>query len=200
MTEHPERNGIGGSGYTIDDLSDYLDRGRSPAILSIDTNAECQAMLASLTRVSGLSVALLEDDASKGPPLDEAWLSSLLGTIGRELRAGRDIPLSGADSATTLFVTEGAIRELVRAAGDSVDGVLVGRCELLGDVEDAAAEVVVHLTISVVLSAPIMELAQQVRERVHTQLLRHTQLRISLIDITVSDVHELISPAEVDPS
>ena len=28
--------GVGGSGYTIDDLSDYLDRGRSPAIAAID--------------------------------------------------------------------------------------------------------------------------------------------------------------------
>jgi uncharacterized alkaline shock family protein YloU len=192
--------GVGGSGYTIDDLSDYLDRGRSPAIAAIDTNAECQAMLASLARVAGLSLALLEDDAAKGPPLDEAWMSSLLATIGRELRAGRDIPISGGDDATRLSVSEGAIRELVRAAGDSVDGVLVGKCELLGDVEDAAAEIIVHVTISVVLSAPVVQLAQQVRERIHTELLRHTQLRVASIDITVTDVHDLVTQAEGDLS
>jgi hypothetical protein len=198
MTDHPPDAGIGGSGYTIDDLSDYLDRGRSPAIEAIDTNAECQAMLASLARVSGLSMVLLEDDASKGPPLDEAWLSSLLGTIGRELRAGRDIPISGEDDATQLSVSEGAIRELVRAAGDSVDGVLVGRCELIGDIGEATAEIVVHVTISVVLSAPVLELAQHVRERVHTELLRHTRLHVTAIDITVTDVHDLVTSAEGD--
>jgi hypothetical protein len=182
---------IGGSGYTLDDLSDYLDRGREPAIPAIDTNAECQAMLATLERVGSLSRELVVQDARDNPTLDESWLAGLVATIGRELRAGRDVPLASSDPATTFAITEGAIRELIRAAGDSVDGVLVGSCALDGDVTDPEAEITVRVSISVVLSAPVVELAQHVRERVHSELLRHTQLSVAAIDVTVVDVHEV---------
>jgi uncharacterized alkaline shock family protein YloU len=185
---------IGGSGYTLDDLSDYLDRGREPAIPAIDANAECQAMLSTLERVGSLSRELVTQDARDNPTLDESWLASLVATIGRELRAGRDIPLASSDPSTTLAITEGAIRELIRAAGDSVDGVLVGSCSLDGDLSDPDAAITVRVSISVVLRAPVVELAQHVRERVHSELLRHTQLGVAAIDVTVVDVHEIVTP------
>ena len=188
--------GIGGTGYSLDDLSDYLDRGRQPAIPEIDENAECQAMLASLDRVGSLSHQLIARDAATLPPADESWIASLLATIGREVRAGRDIPLASSDPATSLVITEGAVRELIRSAGDSVDGVLVGSCAISGDVAEPGAHVSVAVTISVVLSAPVRELAQAVRERVHSELLAHTELTVDEIDVTVTDVHQLTSPIE----
>ncbi len=176
---------IGSSGYTLEQLSDYLDRGREPAIPAIDEDAECQAVLASLERVGSLSRELVRRDEK---PLDESFLSGLFGSITRELRAGRDIPLVSSDPATSLAITEGAIRELVRAAGDSVPGVLVGKCSIdLGD------ELVVHLTISVLLGLPVHSAAEAVRQRVYTELLRHTQLAIGPVDVTVVDVHEELS-------
>jgi hypothetical protein len=187
---------VGGSGYDLDELSDYLDRGRQPAISAIDDNPECQAMLASLERVSALSRDLVDRDAVEDPTIDERWLGSLLATIGRELRAGRDIPFSSPDPNSSLIITEGAVRELVRAAGDSVDGVLVGSCSLEGDVSDPLAAITVAITISVVLSAPIILLAQAVRERVHSDLLKHTELHIQSIDVTVVDVHFLTTEIE----
>lgn len=192
--------GVGGSGYTLDELSDYLDRGRTPAIPDIDDNAECQAALASLERLGSLSRSLVVQDARDNPTIDESWLGSLLDTIGREVKAGRDIPLSVSDPAVTLSITEGAVRELVRAAGDSVDGVLVGSCQVDGDIDHPTAGVTIRLTISVVLSAPVHELARAVRERVHTELLTHTELRIDAIDVTVSDVHLLATEIEGDKS
>jgi uncharacterized alkaline shock family protein YloU len=192
--------GMGGSGFTIDDLSDYLERGRTPVIPEIDSNAECQAMLATLERVGSLSRDLVARDARENPTLDESWLNGLLATIGRELRAGRDIPLATADPTTTLVITEGAVRELVRAAGDSVDGVLVGSCSLEGDLADPAASIRVQVTISVVLSEPLTGLAQRVRERINTELLKHTQLSIDSIDVTVTDMHELTTETLDDES
>ncbi len=187
---------IGGSGYSVDDLGDYLDRGREPAIPAIDDNPECQAMLASLERLSTLSRELVDRDAADGPPVDESWLGTLLSTIGREVRAGRDIPFSSSDRNSRLSITEGAVRELVRRAGDSVDGVLVGSCAIEGDVDDPEAVVTISLTISVVLSAPVTRLAQSVRERVHSELLKHTELRVGSIDVTVVDVHLLTTEGE----
>ena len=180
---------IGGSGYSLADLSDYLDRGRQPAIPAIDSNPECQAMLASLDRVAGLSRELVARDAAEAPPVDETWVGALLSTIGRELRAGRDIPFAVSDPDTRLTITEGAVRELVRAAGDSVEGVLVGSCSIEGDVTVPGAEVTVALTISIVLSAPVTQLAQTVRDRVRSELLKHTELQVGAIDVTVTDVH-----------
>jgi len=182
--------GIGGSGYTLDDLSAYLDRGRSPAIAAIDTNAECRAVLDSMERVGSLSRDLLASDVRANPTIDEGWLGSLLTSISRELRAGRDIPLSATDPTTSLSITEGAVRELVRSAGDSVDGVLVGSCSLNGDLD---GPVQVALTISVVLARPLPELAEQVRQRVYSELLAHTELDIEAVDVTIGDVHILTS-------
>lgn len=187
-------SGVGGSGYTLDDLSAYLDRGRTPAIAAIDDNPECQAMLASMERVGDYARDLLALDVTEHPALEEGWLGGLLSSISREVRAGRDIPLATPDPNTTLSVTEGAVRELVRAAGDSVEGVLVGSCALEGDVTTQGGVIRVFLTISVVLTGPVRELAEAVRQRVYTELLAHTELTIESIDVTVSDVHVPTEP------
>jgi len=179
---------VGGSGYTLDDLSAYLDRGRTPAIAAIDTNAECQAVLDSMARVGALSRELLESDVRENPSVDENWLGSLLTSISRELRAGRDIPLSSTDPTTSLSITEGAVRELVRTAGDSVDGVLVGSCSLIGN-PDGSEPIQVSITISVVLARPLQELADEVRRRVFSELLKHTELVIEAVNVTIGDVH-----------
>jgi len=197
MTDIPADD-IGGSGFSLDDLSDYLDRGREPAIAAIDGNAECQAMLATLERIGALSRDIVVQDARDNPQIEESWLQGLLTSISREVRAGRDIPLSSSEPNTRLTITEGAVHELIRAAGDSVEGVLVGRCTLDGDLSDPTATVRVALTISVVLSAPILGLAAAVRERVYSELLKHTELTIESVDVTVTDAHSLMRPIAED--
>ena len=194
MTMDAGSAGIGESGFTLDDLSDYLDRGRVPAIRAIDESPECQAMLASIERMGSLTRDLVAQDQREQPALEEGWLGGLLEAISREVRAGRDIPLTAPDPRATLTVTEGAIRELIRSAGDSVDGVLVGSCTLEGDVDAVGGLVTVALTISVVPQTPVVELAEQVRQKVYTQLLAHTELSIGSIDVTVSDIHIVTRP------
>ena len=184
-----EPSDIGGSGYTLDDLSAYLDRGRVPAIPAIDDNAECQSVLASLERVGALSRELVAHDAELNPGIDESWLTTLFSSITREAKAGRDIPLSSPDPRTRLSITEGAVRELVRTAGDSIEGVLVGRCSLDGDPTDAGNGIRVSISISVVLGSAVLDVAETVRQRIYSELLAHTELTIDAVDVTVSDVH-----------
>lgn len=179
---------IGGSGYGLEELSAYHDRGREPAIAAIDGNAECEAVLASLDRFGRLSVAIVEQDAA-AHPLDEHWFSGLMANVTRELRAGREIPYPSSDPDVDLAITEGAVRELIRAAGDGVDGVLVGRTALHGDVTDREADIAVELGISVVFRTPLPDITRAVRGAIHTALLAHTPLRVASIDITVDDIH-----------
>ncbi|KZX21043.1 Asp23/Gls24 family envelope stress response protein [Rathayibacter tanaceti] len=179
-----EPDGIG-----IDELSDYLDHGRSPYDPAIEESPEHRRTLQALERVRTLSGALIDDDAARLPVPEESWFGSILAQVRREARAGRDIPFASVQPDVSLTITEGAVRGLVREAGDSVPGVLVGRCRLLGDVAEPGAEVVVELTISVFWGVPIARAAQQVRERVHSRLLTQTELRVSTIDVRVEDVY-----------
>ena len=189
-------DGIGGSGYTLEDLSDYLDRGRLPAIPAIDDNAECSSVLSSLQRVGALSRDLVAKEGELQPPVDETWLSALFTSISQEAKAGRDIPLTSPDPRTRLSITEGAVRELVRAAGDSVDGVLVGRCQLDGDLATVGDSIRVTVSISVLLGSPVHEAAETVRQRVYSELLTHTELTIEAVDVTVADVHVTLPGGE----
>ena len=80
-------------GHTIDELSDYLDRGRTPLDPSIEGSAGCRIALGSLERLRQISQSLVEVDAAAEAPRNDDWLGGILESIGREARAGRDIPL-----------------------------------------------------------------------------------------------------------
>jgi hypothetical protein len=179
-------DGIGGSGYSLEDLSDYLDRGRSPAIPEIDTNAECQAVLASLERMGALSRSLVEEEATE---VDETWFDGLMREVAREVRAGRDIPLAASEPATQLVVTEGAIRALVRELGDALPGVVVERTRIEGDVTDAGAEVSVQIAISVGFGRSLPHAADEVRRVARSAIERHTGRRVTTVDVTVDALH-----------
>jgi uncharacterized alkaline shock family protein YloU len=185
-SDEPTNDDIGGSGYSLEQLSAYFDSGREPAIEAIETNAECQAVLGSLEKYSSLSRELVSRDAAANSGIDETWFGSLIASVTREVKAGRDIPLSSSDPHTRLSITEGAIRGLVRAAGDSIAGVLVGRCVLT---ESGPDEVTVLVSISVLLGTPVHVAAEAVRQAVFTALLKHTELTVAAVNVTVDDVH-----------
>jgi hypothetical protein len=163
-------------------LADYLDRGRTPRIAAYEDDPETRNALRALEHMRDLGRELVQVEAEEQEAPGDDFFRGVLSHISRESRAGRDIPLSHPDPAVRLALTEGAVRTLVRQAGDEVPGVLVGRCTLDGE------PVRVALTVSVVWGDPLPELAQRVRERVHAALLRHTELRVEAIDVTVVDV------------
>jgi uncharacterized alkaline shock family protein YloU len=179
-------------GHTIEELSDYLDRGREPRDESIERSPGCQIALESLARLRASTWAVLEAEAQSPP--DDAWLGRVMAGIARETHAGRDIPITGSDERVTLAVSEGSVRGLVRAAGDGISGALVGSCTLVGDVTVAGEPIDVNVTVSIAYGENLRAVAEQIRERVAATLALHTELGVRDITVTVSDVHPAADP------
>ena len=180
-------------GHSIEQLSDYLDAGRTPRDESIESSPGCLIALASLERLRVAAWVLIEAEADAEPERDSAWIGRLMGTISREARAGRDIPISSDDASVALSVTEGSVRGLIRAAGDEVGGVLIASCALDGDVTVPGEPVVVAVTASVAWGLSLPQLAAELRASITAALTRHTELLIERIDVTISDIHSASS-------
>ncbi|MFD1715731.1 Asp23/Gls24 family envelope stress response protein [Amnibacterium flavum] len=176
-------------GHTIDELSDYLDRDMTPPDPSIDGSAGCQIALDALERLREVSRAVLLADQAAPVPPDESWVTRVLLGIAVDARAGRDVPLTSTEPGAELAITEGAIRGLIRAAGDTVGGLLIGRVRLDGDVLVPGAPVRVTVDASVGWGQRIPDVVSRIRDAIHTQLLRHTELNVVAIDVNVHDIH-----------
>lgn len=180
-------------GHTMDELSDYLDAGRQPADPSIDASPGCRIALDALERLRRLGPALLDQDTAGEPQPDDNWVRSILDGIARDARAGRRIPFPVAEPDDDLGITEGAVRGLIRAAGDGVPGVLIGRCRLDGEVTTPGAPVRIEVEASVPYGLPISRLAERLRDEIGERLRTHTELNLTGIDIVVHDVRDLPS-------
>jgi hypothetical protein len=121
---------------------------------------------------------------------DERWIEGVLATIRTTARAGRDIPVPDPDPASTLVVTEGAIRGLVRRVGDDLPGMVVRRTRLLGDVGTVGAPIDVDVAVSVAVGVPITPLAEELRATLMTVLAVHTPLVVASLVVRVVDLHE----------
>lgn len=176
---------VGGSGYSLEDLSAYLDRGRTPRIPTIERNAECQALLASMERMGRMSREIVEEQAAE--PLAESWYDEIMREVMREFRAGRDIPLVRTPDGTQLVVTEGALYEVIRSVGDDIEGVLVGRVRI--DQIEPTAPLDVRVNVSVLFGYPMQDTADLLRDGIRVAIERHGELRVGRVDITVGDVH-----------
>lgn len=183
MSEH--NDDVGGSGYSLEDLSAYLDRGRTPRISAIERNAECQAILASMERMGRLSREIVEEQAAE--PLADSWYDSIMREVMREFRSGRDIPLARTDDGTEIVVTEGALYELIRTVGDGIEGLLVGRVRL--DQPDPDAPLDVRVTVSVRFGRAIAAAVDEMRDGIRHAIERHGDLKVGRVDVTVGDVH-----------
>jgi hypothetical protein len=176
-------------GKTVEELSDYLAADRIPYDPAIEMCPECLNELRALARVSRLSRDLLVQDAADLPAPPDTWLQAIMHNIHQEMRAGRDLPIRHPDPRVSISITEGAVRALIRAVADDIDGLIVGKCELLGDADQPGAPINVHLTASVVWGQPIPELSATLRGLVSTALTQHTELNIAAVDVTIEDVH-----------
>lgn len=177
---------VGDSGYSVADLSAYLDRGRVPRIGAIEANPECQAMLASLERLAALGRDLVSHEA--GAAGEPRWIDALIAEVGREARAGRDVPL--VDDDPGLVITEGAVRGAIRDAGDAIAGAIVSRTAIVGELTFEGS-VSIELSISVLFGTPIPEAAEAVREAVRRRIEEVVPLRVTSVDVTVVDVSDV---------
>ncbi|QAY60481.1 Asp23/Gls24 family envelope stress response protein [Microbacterium protaetiae] len=181
-------------GHTIEELTDYLEAGRSPSDPSIEQSAGCQLALEALERLHSLTPELMAADAAAEPAADESWVQKILSGIALDARAGRRIPLTPPAPGAEIALTEGAVRGLVRAAENAIPGVLIGRCRLNGDVTTPGAPVRIEIDASVPYGEPLPRLADRLRDEIARRLAVHTELNVTGIDIRIHDV-QLIVPA-----
>lgn len=175
---------IGATGWTLDELSAYHDRGRTPRVARVEDDAEASALLDSMDRLGRLARSMSEEDERAAGEADEQWLEGLLGVIRSEVRAGRDLPIEDPDERTSTTITEGALREIARTAGDAVDGALVGRVQLT----DRTGTIDVRVTIGVRYGSSVRGVADAVRLAVHDALGAHAPMTVGAIDVVVDDV------------
>jgi len=175
-------------GHTIEELTDYLDAGRTPTDLSIEESPGCVLALDALERLRALTPELIARDEAAEPEPDAGWIQSILSGIAMDARSGRRIPLAAPDEWSDLAITEGAVRGLIRAAENVFPGILIGRCRLHGDVTDQDAVIGVEVEVSVPFGEPIAQLAERLREEIAQRLSAHTRLAVEAIDITVHDI------------
>lgn len=183
-------------GVSIERIADYLDAGRRPYDPEIEDDASALAQLHALQRLRGISAQLLTDEVAATPAPTPSWIADVMSRVRLESRSGREIPLTSIHERTTLHITEGAVRGLIREAGDSVDGALVISCAIVGDVAQPDARVTIEVAISALYGVAVQPLADDVREAVARHLLQQTELVVESVDVTVRDVHQLDDEAD----
>jgi uncharacterized alkaline shock family protein YloU len=188
MTAHDHDDALD-CGTTIDQLSDYLDRDRTPRDPHIESCPDCLNALEALERVGRLSRDLIDADAAELPAPPESWFERIFTSIQEELRAGRSLPISHPDPRVQITVTEGAVRALLRDSGDAIDGVFISRTEIVGDAETLGAPVEINLTASVRFGTSIQHLTDEIREVAYAALAKHTDLNVVAVNISVEDIH-----------
>jgi uncharacterized alkaline shock family protein YloU len=176
---------------TLERLADYLDSGRRPYDPAIEDDPQNASQLATLERLRVLSGRVLDDDASAVPPPDPSWFGGVMARVRLEARSGRDIPIAAGDAQSVLHMTEGAVRGLIREAGDSIDGAVVISCALSGEVDVPSAPIRVEVTISALRGEFVPAMADEVRQAVALRLARQTELVVEAVDIVIGDVHLL---------
>jgi len=173
----------------IAELSDYLDRGENPPDDFLNKAPEHRIAFDALTRFRSMAQNILDDDVTAEPERDDSWVTGILKNINREARAGRTIPVSHPSPKASLSLTEGAVRGLIRSAGDGVAGTFIGKCKLDGDVSEPGSPVTVNVEASVFWGERMPKTAQRLRDAITTTLLHHTELNIVAVNVTITDVH-----------
>ena len=176
-------------GRSVEELSAYLEAGRQPYDRDIETCPDCLNAIESLQRVGQLSRDLVAEDAALLPAPPQSWFEGIFSAIHSELRAGRSIPITHPDPRVSITLAEGAVRSLLRSVGDSLDGVFIGRTEIVGDAEIPGAPVQVVLTATVGWGQSIPDVSETLRVKVFEALERHTELNVTAVDVIVEDIH-----------
>ena len=177
-------------GHSLAELSEYLDTGRIGNPEHLAQCPECQSGLASLRRLSDLGHDLLDADVTEAGSGSDDWMQAILGNLRLELRPGRSIPVRGDDPEDLLSETEGAVSALIRSIADGLPGTAAGKCRLQGDVTEPGAPITVGVEIAVVFGHPLEERAAALRRELAETLARDTELNVTAIDVTITDVLE----------
>ena len=171
-------------GHDIDQLWDHLAKGTP------DEHARsCQYCQAALNEIRPLRTAIGELAAEPvRPPAD------LSGKVMAAVRArvgaapAPRIALPGP-AGNRLLISERAAAFILRAAGDTVDGVRARSCRLAPDAHDLSTSTDLKLSISLRFDMPVLAAARAVRMAVRAAARAQLGLTLGRIDIDVVDVY-----------
>ena len=181
-------------GHTLDELTDYLERGRQPVDPSIEGSPACRNALRALERLRDLARSYLDDHSKGGlSATGQSWISAVLAAIPVDARAGRRFPFPVGEPDVTVHITEGAIRGLIRAVGDDVPGLLVGSVRLGSD-----EPVPLSIDVAVVFGVPVPEAVESFRDALRQVLPDQVPFPIGSIDVHVVSVIDRTDPVGTD--
>jgi hypothetical protein len=169
-------------GHDIDQLWDRL------AQDALDEHARsCEHCLAALTEIRPLrtaSSALAAEPVR--PPAD--LHARVMAVVRERVAAAPRIALPGP-AGSRLVISEHAAAIILRAAGDTIDGVRARSCRLPPDPHDMSAAADLKLSISLRFDTPVPAAARAVRAAVRMAARAQLGLTLGRIDIDVVDVH-----------
>lgn len=166
-------------GHHVDQLWDHL-AGGTP-----DEHAQgCEHCQAALTEIRPLHAAI--NQLAAEPVSPPGRLSSrVMAVIRARIHPAPRIPLPGP-AGMRLDISERAAAMVLRAAGDTVEGVRARSCRLI---PDSNASTGLQLTISLRYGVPAPAAARALRGAVHAAARRQLGLALGHIDIEVADIH-----------
>ncbi|GAA1046230.1 Asp23/Gls24 family envelope stress response protein [Rothia amarae] len=147
----------------------------------------CSQRIAALKRVDQVSADLVSTEVAVQKK-DTTWLDDLMANLVFETLAGRSIPLSAEYDVDNFSITEGAILAAIRGVADSMENLIIGRCRLVGDVEEPTSPIIVQVSATVRYGAVIAEVTDRLRELITAEVHRVCELNIEAIDIEVQDI------------
>ena len=169
-------------GRHIDQLWDHLADGTP------DEHAQgCEHCQAALTEIRPLFTALNQLAAEPVSPPDDLS-GRVMAVIRARIHPAARIPLPGP-AGMRLDISEHAAAFILRAAGDTVDGVRARSCRLTPAAHDGSTATGLQLTISLRYGVPALTAARAVRGAVHAAARRQLGLTLGHIDIEVTDIH-----------
>jgi hypothetical protein len=169
-------------GRHIDQLWNHLANGTP------DEHARaCQHCQAALTEIRPLVTATNELAAEPVSPPDDLS-ARVMAVIRARIHPAPRIPLPGP-AGMRLDISEPAAAMMLRAAGDTVDGVRARSCHLIPAAHDGNTFTGLQLTISLRYGTPASTAARAVRAAVYAAARRQFGLTLGHIDIEVTDIH-----------
>jgi hypothetical protein len=147
----------------------------------------CEHCQAALTEIRPLRTAtsVLAAEPVR-PPAD--LHAKVMAVVRRRMSAAPRIALPGP-AGNRLVISEHAAAIILRAAGDSVDGVRARSCRLQPDTPGTSTSTDLRLSISLRFDMPVPATARAVRAAVRTAARAQLGLTLGRVDIDVVDVH-----------